>query len=64
MADAGRVLLKAVWANLTKAKVFAVDTTARELGLEVPVLGLVGRAERRLAPTVAMARHLRDRATT
>jgi DTW domain-containing protein len=63
VGDAPSVLLKGVWANLSKARIPALDTLVDSLKLATPNLPLRGRAGRRLSHACAMARHILSGAT-
>ena len=52
------VMLKGVWANLSHARVPALDVLVESLSLAVPALPLKGRAGRRLSQSWAMALHI------
>jgi len=57
------VLLKGVWANLSKARVPALDLLLEALKLDTPELSVTGRAGRRLARAHALTRHILSSAT-
>jgi hypothetical protein len=52
------VMLKGVWANVSRSRVPDLDTVVSELGLSTPELSIQGRAGRRLSHACAMTRHI------
>ena len=62
LSDAPCVMLKEVWANLSKARVPALDVILEGLGITPPDLAVTGRAGRRLASASALTRHILDSA--
>jgi DTW domain-containing protein len=52
------VLLKGVWANVSRGRVHALDGIVKSLGLDAVDVPVHGRAGRRLGLAVAMARHI------
>jgi hypothetical protein len=63
VGDAPSVLLKGVWANLSKARISSLDALVDSLKLATPDLPLRGRAGRRLSHACAMVRHILSEAT-
>jgi len=57
-SDIPCVLLKGVWANLSRVRVPALDVLVDGLGLAISDLPVMGRAGRRLMHTHAMALHI------
>jgi len=57
------VLLKGVWANLSRKRVPALETLVSNLGLAPADLPVAGRSGRRLAQARAMLQHILDSAT-
>ncbi|MBT3222076.1 MAG: DTW domain-containing protein [Proteobacteria bacterium] len=60
MGDATCISLKAVWANISRARVPALDKLVGTLGLATEYLPVTGRAGRRLSQAHAMTRHILD----
>jgi hypothetical protein len=58
MGDAVCVSLKAVWANISRVRVPALDELVDSLGLTAADLPVTGRAGRRLSLAHTMARHI------
>jgi hypothetical protein len=58
MGDVPCILLKGVWANVSRARVPDLDVLVSELGIAAPELSLRGRSERRLSHAYAMTRHI------
>ncbi len=58
LGDTTGVLLKGVWANLSRERVPALDVLVASLGLETESRQVTGRAGRRLGDALAMARHM------
>ena len=58
VGDAPSVLLKGIWANLSKARIPPLDVLVDSLKIATPELALKGRAGRRLSHACAMARHI------
>jgi DTW domain-containing protein YfiP len=58
MTSAAAVLLKGVWANVSRGRVPALDAVVDSLGLEPVEVPIPGRAGHRLGLATAMARHL------
>jgi DTW domain-containing protein YfiP len=58
MGEVPCILLKGVWANVSRARVPDLDVLVTELGIATPTLALRGRAGRRLSHACAMTRHI------
>jgi len=58
MGDVPCILLKGVWANVSRTRVPDLDELVTELGITAPELSLRGRSERRLSHAYAMTRHI------
>lgn len=58
LSDVPSVLLKGVWANVSRDRVPDLDIVVSDLGLACPELSLRGRAGRRLSHACAMTRHI------
>jgi len=58
MGDVPCILLKGVWANVSRERVPDLDVLVSELGIATPELSLRGRAGRRLSHACAMTRHI------
>jgi len=56
--DVPCILLKGVWANVSRERVPDLDVVVSGLGISPPELSLRGRAGRRLAQACAMTRHI------
>jgi DTW domain-containing protein YfiP len=56
--DVPYVLLKGVWANISRDRVPGLDVVVSGLGITIPDLPLKGRAGRRLAHACALTRHI------
>jgi hypothetical protein len=57
-----RLSLKGAYRAVYGCDAFSLEQVVAQRGLQAPALGLLGRAERRLAGCVAVARHLNERA--
>ncbi len=58
MGDVPCILLKGVWANVSRDRVPDLEVLVSELGIAISGLALRGRAGRRLSHTCAMTRHI------
>ena len=58
MGDVPCILLKGVWANVSRDRVPDLDVLVSGLGIATPALSLRGRAGRRLSHACAMTRHI------
>jgi len=58
MGDVPCILLKGVWANVSRDRVPDLDVVVSGLGIASPELSLRGRAGRRLSHACAMTRHI------
>ncbi len=58
MGDVPCILLKGVWANVSRDRVPDLDVLVSGLGIATPELSLRGRAGRRLSHACAMTRHI------
>ena len=58
LGEAPCVMLKVVWANISKARVPALDVLVEGLNLDTSDLSVTGRAGRRLARANALTRHI------
>jgi len=58
MGDVPCILLKGVWANVSRDRIPDLDVVVSELGIAPPELPLRGRAGRRLSHACAMTRHI------
>jgi len=56
--DVPCILLKGVWANISRERIPALDVLVSELGIATPDLPLRGRAGQRLSHACAMTRHI------
>lgn len=52
------IMLKIVWANISKARVPGLDVVLERLGIEPPAPSVPGRAGRRLARAQALTQHI------
>jgi DTW domain-containing protein YfiP len=62
-ASESRLSIKAAYRAVYGCDAFSLEEAVALRGFEVSTLGLIGRAERRLAGCAAVARHLYERAT-
>ncbi|MEE2828179.1 MAG: tRNA-uridine aminocarboxypropyltransferase [Myxococcota bacterium] len=58
MGDVPCILLKGVWANISRDRVPDLDVVVSGLGIATPDISLRGRAGRRLSQASAMTRHI------
>jgi DTW domain-containing protein YfiP len=58
MGDVPCILLKGIWANVSRDRVPDLDLLVSGLGIATPELALRGRAGRRLSHACAMTRHI------
>ncbi len=58
MGDVPCILLKGVWANVSRARIPDLDLVVSGLGIAAPDLPLRGRAGRRLSHACAMTQHI------